>query len=207
MERVLDRYEKIYDEKFPILCFDERPCQLIGDVLVPLPVEPGKPLRQDYHYERKGTCVVLLAVEPLTGKRFVQVRKQKTKKDYADFMTMLSSRYEQARKIVLIQDNLNTHNSSSFYETFPAPEAFALSERFDMVYTPKKASWLNMAEIEFSALSKQCLDRRIDSLSKMKTEVEVWTKRRNKAGVKIEWQFTKSKARDKFKSRYAEIIK
>lgn len=149
----------------------------------------------------------MLAVEPLTGKRIVQVRKQKTKKDYAEFMQKLNSQYKTARKIVLIQDNLNTHNSSSFYETFPAATAFELSERFDMTYTPKKASWLNMAEIEFSALSKQCLDRRIDSLSRMKSEVDIWTKNRNKAKVKIEWQFTKTKARNKFKNRYAEIIK
>lgn len=205
MEEVLDIYERPYDKDFPVICFDERPCQLIGDILVPLPVESGKPLRQDYHYERKGTCVVLLAVEPLSGKRIVEVRKQKTKTDYAEFMSKVAGHYANAKKIILIQDNLNTHNPSSFYETFPAPAAFGLSQRFEMIYTPKKASWLNMAEIEFSALSKQCLDRRIDHLKKMDREVTVWTKKRNKAKVKICWQFTKAKARDKFKQRYREL--
>jgi hypothetical protein len=206
MEKVLDIYERPYDKDFPVICFDERPCQLIGDVLVPLPVEPGKPLRQDYHYERKGTCVILLAVEPLSGKRIVEVRKQKTKNDYAEFMQRVASHYESAKKIILIQDNLNTHNPSSFYETFSASTAFDLTQRFDMTYTPKKASWLNMAEIEFSALSKQCLDRRIDHITKMDKEVRVWTQKRNKAKVKIHWQFTKTKAREKFDSRYQEIL-
>jgi DDE superfamily endonuclease len=205
MEEVLDIYERPYDKDLPVICFDERPCQLMGDVLVPLPLEPGKPLRQDYHYERKGTCVVLLAVEPLTGTRIVEVRKQKTKTDYAEFMQRVSDHYETARKIILIQDNLNTHNPSSFYQTYPAPMAFGLSQRFDMAYTPKKASWLNMAEIEFSALSKQCLDRRIDDIKKMDKEVRAWTRKRNKGKVKIQWQFTKTKAREKFDSRYQDI--
>lgn len=201
----MDIYERPYNKDFPVICFDERPCQLIGDVLVPLPVEPGKPLRQDYHYERKGTCVVLLAVEPLSGKRIVEVRRQKTKIDYAEFMQKVARQYGASKKIILIQDNLNTHNPSSFYEAFPAPMAFDLTQRFEMTYTPKKASWLNMAEIEFSALSKQCLDRRIDHIAKIDKEVRVWTQKRNKVRVKIQWQFTKTKAREKFDSRYHEI--
>ena len=181
MEEVLDVYEQDYDLKRPVLCFDERPCQLIGDVLVPIPIKPGQPRREDYHYERNGTCVVLLAVEPLTGKRIIDVREQKTKKDYAAFMKTVAQEYEQAEKIVLIQDNLNTHNPSSFYEVFEAPEAFALSQRFEMVYTPKKASWLNMAEIEFSALSKQCLDRRIADMRILAKEVYAWMKKTKQA--------------------------
>ena len=205
MEQVLDVYEQEYNENRPVLCFDERPCQLIGDILVPIPIKPGQPKREDYHYERNGTCVVLLAVEPLTGKRIVDVREQKTKKDYAAFMKRVAQEYAQAEKIVLIQDNLNTHNPSSFYEVFEAPEAFALSERFEMVSTPKKASWLNMAEIEFSALSKQCLDRRIADMKILAKEVYAWMKDRNRLKITIHWQFTKNKARNKFQRFYESI--
>ena len=202
MEKVLDVYERPYDPKRPVVCFDERPCQLLGDVLMPLPMKPGKVKKEDYHYERHGTCVVLMAVEPLAGKRKVQVTKQKTKKDYAQFMKGLSTSYPEAEKIVLVQDNLNTHNPSSFYETMSAQEAFALSERFEMVYTPKKASWLNMAEIELSALSKQCLDRRIPERKTLRSEVETWVRRRNRKKTKITWNFTKNQARNKFEKYY-----
>ena len=206
MEQVLDVYEQEYDVKRPVLCFDERPCQLIGDVLAPIPIKPGQPKREDYHYERNGTCVVLLAVEPLSGKRIVDVREQKTKKDYAVFMKRVVQEYRHAEKIILIQDNLNTHNPSSFYETFNAQEAFELTQRFEYVYTPKKASWLNMAEIEFSALSKQCLDRRIAQMSRLAKEVFAWVKKRNRLKVAIHWQFTKNKARNKFRRLYEYII-
>ncbi len=206
MEQVLDTYEQPYDARRPVVCFDERPCQLLGNVLMPLAMKPGRVERQDYHYERHGTCVVLMAVEPLAGHRFVKVTEQKTKKDYAEFMKSLASNYPKAEKIVLVQDNLNTHNPSSFYETFDAPEAFALSQRFETVYTPKKASWLNMAEIELSALSKQCLDRRIDKMSVLAKEVMAWSKKRNRLETKITWHFTKNGARDKL-SRHYESIK
>lgn len=206
MEQILDTYEQPYDARRPVVCFDERPCQLLGDVLMPLPMKPGRVERQDYHYKRHGTCVVLMAVEPLAGHRFVKVTEQRTKKDYAEFMKNLASNYPQAEKIVLVQDNLNTHNPSSFYETFDATEAFALSQRFETVYTPKKASWLNMAEIELSALSKQCLDRRIDKMSVLAKEVLTWCKKRNRLETKITWHFTKNSARDKM-SRHYESIK
>lgn len=205
MEQVLDVYEQEYNAKRPVLCFDERPCQLIGDVLVPIPVRPGQPKREDYHYQRNGTCVVLLAVEPLSGKRIVDVREQKTKKDYAVFMQKVAQEYKDAEKIILIQDNLNTHNPSSFYENLKAQEAFELMQRFELVYTPKKASWLNMAEIEFSALSKQCLDRRIAQMACLAKEVYAWVKERVRLKVKIHWQFTKNKARDKFQRTYEYI--
>ena len=202
MEKVLDIYEQPYNPLRPVICFDERPCQLLGDVLMPIPMKPGRVERQDYHYERNGTCVVLMAVEPLAGHRIVKVTKRKTKEDYAEFMKELASYYSDADKIVLVQDNLNTHNPSSFYELFDAPEAFALSERFEMVYTPKKASWLNMAEIELSALSKQCLDRRIAKTSILNHEVRTWSKRRNQLQTKITWQFTKNNAREKLGKHY-----
>lgn len=206
MEKVLDCYEKAYNENYPVVCFDERPCQLIEDVLQPIPVQEGQAKREDYHYKRNGTAVVLAAVEPLKGKRIVDIREQKTKKDYAEFMKGLANQYSKAEKIILIQDNLNTHNPSSFYENMPAKEAFELSQRFEMIYTPKKASWLNMAEIEFSALSKQCLDRRIGSLKNLKKEVNSWSKERNKNKIKINWQFTKINAREKFNRFYGDII-
>ena len=205
MENVLDVYERPYNPENPVICFDERPCQLINDVLVPVPVQPGKPRRDDYHYERKGTCVVLLAIEPLTGKRVVEVSERKAKADYARFMKKVVKAFSKARKITLVQDNLNTHNPSSFYENMKPQKALELSQRFEMVYTPKKASWLNMAEIEFSALSKQCLDRRIGNLGKMIKEVERWTSYRNKKKIKINWQFTNQKARDKFSKQYQGV--
>jgi hypothetical protein len=206
MEYVLDIYERPYDPSHPVVCFDERPCQLLGDVLMPIPMKPGRVERQDYHYKRNGTCVVLMAVEPLAGRRVVNVTEQKTKKDYAEFMKALAASYPDAAKIVLVQDNLNTHNPSSFYEAFPAAEAFALAQRFEMVYTPKKASWLNIAEIELSALSKQCLDRRIAEMHTLSVQVDSWTRRRNRLKVTICWNFTKNDARNKL-TRFYETIK
>jgi transposase len=205
MENVLSIYERPYDSRYPVICFDERPCQLIGDVLVPVPMKPGKPKREDYHYKRNGTCCVLMTVEPLTGKRIIRVTKQKTKKDYAKFMRLVEKKYSKAEKIILVQDNLNTHNPSSFYETFDAREAFELTQRFEMIYTPKKASWLNMVEIDFSALSKQCLNRRIADISTLTKEVYTWGKERTRLKVKIRWQFTKSKAREKLDRHYNTI--
>ncbi len=206
MEQVLDVYERPYDSRQPVICFDERPCQLLSDVLMPIPMKQGRVERQDYHYKRNGTAVVLMAVEPLAGHRIVKVTERKTKKDYAEFMKSLASRYPDVEKIVLVQDNLNTHNPSSFYEVFDAPEAFALSQRFEMVYTPKKASWLNMAEIELSALSKQCLDRRIAQRRILSKEVMTWSGKRNRLRTRITWQFTKSIAREKLYRHY-DIIK
>jgi len=205
MEQVLDIYERPCDSQFPVVCFDERPCQLLGDVLMPIPMKPGRVQCQDYHYKRNGTCVVLMAVEPLARRRIVRVTERKTKKDYAKFMKALAASYPRAEKIILVQDNLNTHNPSSFYEAFPADEAFALAQRFEMVYTPKKASWLNMAEIELSALSKQCLDRRIAEMNALSSQVMIWTKRRNHLKVGINWNFTKNDARNKFNRFYDTI--
>lgn len=202
MEDVLNLYELAYNPKRPVICFDERPCQLIGQVVSPLPMEPGKAFRQDYHYKRNGTCVAMLAYQPLAGKRFVGVRERKTKKDYALFMEELAHAYPEAEKIILVQDNLNTHNPSSFYETFSSEKAFELTQRFQMCYTPKKASWLNMAEMEFSALAKQCLDRRLGNLDIFTKEVQAWTRDRNLKKITVSWQFTKNDAREKFDRFY-----
>jgi len=149
-----------------------------------------------------GTCCVLMAIEPLTGQRIVQVVEQRRKQEYTGFMEAVDKAYPKAKKIKLIQDNLNTHSASSFYASRKPEDAFELMERFEMIFTPKRASWLNMIEIEFAALSKQCLDRRIGSIEELIKEVEVWTKERNDMAVKINWQFTKETAREKFERHY-----
>lgn len=205
MEKVLDTYNKPYNEEYPVICYDERPCQLLGDTIKPIEMKEGDVKKEDYHYERHGVCNVLLAIEPLTGNRFVKITQRRTKDDYADFMNDLEKIYPKAKKIKLVQDNLNTHNPSSFYERYTPEEAFKLSERFEMIYTPKKASWLNMAEIEFSALSKQCLDRRISDIKILEKEVLVWSNDRNNKSVIINWQFTKNDARIKFENSYLSL--
>lgn len=161
MEQILQFYALLYSEHYPVICFDERPCFLIGDHVVGLEMKAGQPKREQYTYEKKGSCALLMAIEPLSAKRLALVFDRRTKLEYALFMKELAQRYPEAIKIRVVQGNLNTHSTSSFYEIFSAEEAFALSQRFEFYYTPKSASWLNMIEIEFSALSKQCLSRRI----------------------------------------------
>lgn len=203
MEKILDLYEQPYDPLRPLICFDERPCQLLDDVLVPLPMKPGQAKREDYHYERKGVCSVLIAFEPLAGRRIVHVRKQRTKKEYAEFMKELAQvHYPKVEKLLLIQDNLNTHSPGSFYQTLPPAQAFALAQRFECHYTPKKASWLNMVELELSVLSKQCLDRRIADMPTLEREVLAWVKNRNAQRATIQWNFTKQNARRKLQRLY-----
>lgn len=202
MEDILHLYELPYNPKRPLICVDERPCQLIKDILVPLPMEPGQSKREDYHYKRNGVCNLFIAFEPLTGWRFVQVRKQRTKKDYAEFMNALAQQRPEAGKLVIVQDNLNTHTPGSFYTVFTPDEAFALAQRFEMHYTPPKASWLNMVEIELSVFAKQCLDRRIGEMQTLEREVLALVKERNAKQATVHWQFTKNKARDKFKRFY-----
>lgn len=206
MEAILHLYQLPYDPMRPLWCFDERPCQLIGDTLVPLPMEPGKPLRQNYAYERHGVCSVLVAIQPHTGQRFVQVRQRRTALDYADFMQTLATAHCPAGgKIVLVQDNLNTHTPAAFYQAFSPECAFALMQQFEMHYTPKKASWLNLAEIELSVLAKQCLDRRIPVMAQLQCEVAAWVQRRNAQRATIHWQFTPEMARDKFSRFYPNL--
>lgn len=207
MEDVLDLYEQPYDARRPVVAIDERPCQLIGDVLVPIAMKPGKPQRYDYEYERHGVCTVFIAVEALTGRRLVQVRARRTQTEYTEFMQMVSATWAEAECICIVQDNLNTHTPGSFYTRLAPEEAFALAQRFEMHYTPKKASWLNMAEIELSALSKQCLDRRIATQEQLTREVEAWAERRNHDQVKITWRFTKNDARQKLQRHYAAVHK
>lgn len=202
MEDVLAVYERPYDPKHPQLCLDERPCQLIGEVVAPLPMEPGKPVREDYHYQRNGVCSLFLAFDPHRKWRMIQVRKRRTKSDYAVFLKALLEQYPDAEKITLVQDNLNTHSPGSFYQAFSPEEAFALAQRFEWHYTPLHASWLNMAEIELAALGKQCLDRRIPDRDTLAREAAAWQEARNQQGATVSWQFTREKARDKFKKHY-----
>ena len=205
MERVLDVYARPYDPMHPVLCFDERPCFLIGDVICPVPAEPGKVAKEDFMYEKLGSCAVLFAVEPLTGRRFAQVCSQRTAAEYTAFMTEVEAAYPQAQRITLVQDNLNTHHGGSFYKFMEPAAAHRLVGRFAWIYTPKHASWLNMAELEFSALSRQCLDRRISSEEKLRSEVITWVAQREAAKVRLSWQFTVNDARAKFQQHYDGI--
>ena len=205
MENVLATYSLPYDPNYPVVCFDEKPCQLISDLVEPIGPAPGRNKRIDYHYKREGTCCVLMSIEPLTGNRLIQVKKQRTKKEYTEFMEELAMQYPNAKKIRLVQDNLNTHSASSFYASKKAEEAFNLMDRFEMIYTPRKASWLNMIEIELAALSKQCLDRRIGNIETLRREVEIWTRSRIEKKVKINWEFTKENAREKLNGHYQKV--
>ena len=209
MEEILDLYEEAYDAKRPVLCMDERPCQLINDVLVPIPMKSGKSKKVDYEYERKGTCCVFIVCEPLTGWRYIEVRKRRTKVDYAQFMEKVSEIYLEMRPeadvLRVVQDNLNTHTYGSFYENFDAEKARYLKNRFEFHYTPKHASWLNMAEIDLSALSRQCLDRRIGDMETLENETKAWEKKRNEQKIMIQWRFTTNDAREKLKRHYEAV--
>lgn len=205
MERVLDVYTRPYDERFPVLCFDEQPCFLIGDVLAPVPMEPGRVAKEDYEYQRFGSCALLLAVEPRTGRRFVKVCARRTAEEYTAFMQDLERAYPEAVQITLVQDNLNTHHGGSFYKWMSPQQAHQLVGRFEWIYTPKHASWLNMAELEFSALQRQCLNRRIPSLERLRSEVEAWVAARERAGVTLNWQFSTQVARRTLRPHYEAI--
>jgi hypothetical protein len=205
MEEVLSLYSLPSDEKRPVVCFDELPVQLLGDVVEPLEMKPGKPKRFDYEYKRAGTASLLVAFEPLTGKRLVETSPRRARADYCRFLKRVAEAWSQAEKIVLVQDNLNTHNAGSFYENLPPEEAFELAQRFEMHYTPKKGSWLNMAELELSAISRICLGRRINSIEELEREVEAIVKERNDAAVKVEWQFSITQAREKLSRHYEEV--
>ncbi len=208
LEDVLDVYHQPAQVEVVRLCFDERPCQLLGQVLTPIPAKPNATQKEHQEYLRNGVCNVLLAYNIDTGQRHVQVTPTKTKADYAQFMDWLvREHYPQAATIQLVQDNYSTHSYGAFYEHLPLDTARALRQTLDFHYTPKHGSWLNMAEIEFSALSRQCLDRRIGSQQVLEQEVLLWVAKRNAAAVKVNWSFTTEKARDKLKNRYAELTK
>jgi transposase len=206
MEDILEVYTRPYDPARPQVCMDEINTQLLSDTREPLPLEPGKPVREDYEYEREGVCNVFLACEPLAGHRFTMVAAQRTKQEWAQFIRRLSDEcYPEADKIVLVMDNLNTHTLASLYEVFPVAEARRLCQRFEVHYTPKHASWLNMAEIELSALDRQCLSQRLASLDIAQQQVAAWTSRRNQQQVTITWRFTAEDASIKLKHLYPSI--
>jgi hypothetical protein len=205
MERLLWLYAQPYDPLLPVVCFDERPCFLIGDAVAPLPLQAGHIRKEHYAYEKHGSCALLMSIEPLTGQRLAQVQAQRTKQEYTAFCQALAARYPEAQKIRFVQDNLNTHNASSFYACLPADEAFALAERFEFYYTPKAASWLNMIEIEFSVLSRQCLDRRIPTQEQLEAEVLALVKERTDKQIKINWQFSLTTARTKLNRHYEQV--
>lgn len=202
MEDLLHLYGLAYDDRRPLVCFDEMPVQLLGEVLAPLAMSKGAPRREDYEYKRGGVAVLLVAFEPLTGRRLVETSRQRTKADYCRFMRRVAGMFPTAEKVLLVQDNLNTHNASSFYENLPPEEAFSLAQAFEMHYTPKKGSWLNMAELELSALSRICLSRRIATIEGLDREVQAIVKERNELKIKVEWQFSITQAREKLSRHY-----
>lgn len=203
MEDVLDVYHRPYDPQRPVVCLDECSKQLIGEVRSPLPPRPGQIAKYDSEYERRGTANMFMAIEPLAGKRTVQVTDRRTRVDWAQFIRfLLLSLYPEAVVVVLVMDNLNTHNIASLYEAFDPETARALASRLEIHYTPKHGSWLNMAETELSILSRQCLDRRIDAPETLRQEIATWEHDRNQHATKVDWRFATADARIKLKRLY-----
>ena len=206
MEDVLEIYKLPYNANRPVLCMDEMPRQLLAETRAPLPCAQGQPLRQDFEYKRNGVADLFLIFEPLQAKRFIQVTAQRRRLEWATVMQQVADEfYPHAEKIVVVLDNLNTHTPVAFYETFAPDKARRLMERFEFHYTPKHGSWLNMAEIELSALVRQCLDRRLPDLATLAQEVQAWQQQRNDEVVKVHWQFKTSDARTKLKHLYPKI--
>ena len=206
MEDVLAVYTRPHDPDHPLVCLDETSKQLIIETRRPQPMKPGQPARVDYEYERNGTANLFMLFAPLEGWRHVKVTDRRTGLDYAQVLKDLSDiHFPDAKRIVLVQDNLNTHAKSSLYEAFLAAEARRLVERFEWHYTPKHGSWLDMAESELAILSSQCLDRRIPDKQTLETEVGAWTKKRNTHNAKADWQFTTADARIKLRHLYPSI--
>ncbi len=206
MEELLSLYAWPYDPCYPVFCFDESPCFLIGDKVAALSLQTGQVRKEHYEYEKLGSCSLLASIEPLTGRRIAQVYPRRTKREYTLHCQSLAAACPDAIKIRVVQDNLNTHDISAFYENMPADEARALAERFEFYFTPKSASWLNMIEIEFSALTRLCLDQRIPTIKKLEIEVLSLIAERERKGIKIDWQFSIQSARTKMNSHYVKIF-
>jgi len=206
MEDGLDVYHAPYDLQFPLICMDESNKQLVGEVLAPIGAAPGHGQIIDHEYVRNGVAEIFLEIEPLTGRRHVAITQHRTRKDWAVFIKgMLDERYPQATKVRLVMDNLNTHSAASLYETFQPEEARRLARRLEIHYTPKHGSWLNIAEIELSALNSQCLNRRIPNIDLMTKEVAAWELDRNNRAATIDWRFTTEDARIKLKRLYPKF--
>jgi hypothetical protein len=203
MEDVLDVYQRPYDADCPVICMDEKPYQLLGEVRDPIPMKPGEPKRIDNEYKRNGTCSIFVFTEPLTGWRYCSARERRTKIDWAnEIKELLTVHLPLAPKVCLVMDNLNTHTISSLYEAFPPAQARDLAKRLEIHYTPKHGSWLNIAEIEISAISRQCLDARIDSLDTLNANISAWMQSRNSNLKSVDWQFTTDDARIKLRRLY-----
>lgn len=206
MEDVLHVYERAADPQVVRLCVDERPCQLLDEVVQPLPLEEGKTQRVDFEYKRRGTCALFLAYDLEAGRRFAQVREHRGGADYAAFLDwVLHGHYPGKEKVLVVQDNLNTHRKGAFFEHLPLKRASELSRLLEFHFTPKHGSWLNMVEIEFSALVRQCLKRRIGSITQLRKEVKAWVKQRNQKKIKIHWSFTVKEAQEKLHSWYKKV--
>ena len=205
MEMVLDVYKRPFDPKYPVVCMDESPKQLIAETKIPIAASPGYVAKHDYEYKRCGVCNIFMACEPLAGKRMVKITERKTKKDWAYFLEDIAASYHGAEKITLVMDNLNTHTPGALYETFNPDKAKSLWDKFEFIYTPKHGSWLNMAEIELNVLLGQCLNRRIDNIEKVMGEAAAWQSHRNNKDVKVNWQFTTDDARIKLSRLYPSI--
>jgi hypothetical protein len=203
MEDVLEVYHRPYEEKRPVICMDEQPVPLHGEAREPIGMNEHHARREDSEYVRKGTCSVFMFVEPLGGKRYVSASGQRTREDWArEVKAIVTEEYPEAEKVVLVMDNLNTHTISSLYQTYPAEEAFELAQKLEIHYTPKHGSWLNIAEIELSAMTSQCLGRRIDTVEKLKSELKAWQRDRNEKQKIVKWQFTTEDARIKLHGLY-----
>ena len=202
MYKLLDLYARKYNVQYPVVCVDEKSKQLIEDVRKPIAMKPGSPEKYDGEYKRNGTQNIFVAVEPLAGKLYIKVTDQRKKTDFAKYVKELISLYPNAKKILLVTDNLNIHFSNSFYETFSEKEAESILNKIKFFYTPKHGSWLNMAEIEINMMDKECLDRRIGQKEILKNEIAAWAKQRNKEKIKINWTFTKKKADEKLSKYY-----
>ena len=206
MEDVLEVYHRPYDEKRPVVAVDEASKQLVGEVVQPIPAEPGQPERFDYEYVRNGTANRFMISEPLAGWRHVMVTERRTAKDFAEVLRWLAEDvYPEADRIVLVMDNLNTHTLASLYAAFDPEQARRIAERFEVHHTPKHGSWLNVAEIELSVLTRQCLDRRIESVDELREELEPWYEERNDRAVGVKWRFTTADARIKLRRLYPAI--
>jgi len=203
MEDILDVYTRKHDKKRPLVCMDEVPRQLIGEVRTPIPIAKKKPARYDTEYKRNGTCAIFVFTAPLEKWRRADVTEQRTKLEYAhQIKKLITVDFPDAEKIVLVQDNLNTHTIGSLYKAFPAEEARLLRDKLEIHYTPKHGSWLNMAEIEINVLINHGISKRVPSIKQMKKEVAAWSKARNKTATKIKWRFTTEDARIKLKRLY-----
>jgi len=206
MEQMLELYHRPYNPMLPLVCMDEQPVQLIKETRPPLPAAPGKPVKVDYEYERNGTANIFMFTEPLQGTRSVHVTAHRTAVDWAhEIRALLEVDYPQAERVRLVCDNLNTHGVGALYEAYPPEKARALAQRLEIHYTPKHGSWLNIAEIELSALTGQCLDRRIPDSETLRHETKAWEQRRNAHHKGIDWQFTTQHARIKLKRLYPQF--